>query len=100
MVTHEIIVSREKKHHIQSKTFQGKHGSTEHRQFILQRAWQHNPFKMWDTVVFRRKRYEIIDIYSDYSKAAWKGLKPFFIELWDGNGDPFLVHPGDIKKAR
>lgn len=83
-----------------SKKFQGQYNSREHQAFILQRAVDHNPFIQGEFVKYRGNVYQITDILTDMAEPVeWTGLKPRFIELW-GNSNQFLVHPGDIKKAR
>ena len=101
MITHNIIVGREKAPAPSTKRFQGVIGSHDHREFILNRAVTHNPFKVEDFVIYRKRRHQVLDIYSEPEGGGvrWQGLKPYFVEIW-GDGEIKLAHPSELKKAR
>lgn len=80
--------------------FQGIHGTTDHRQYLLKRALSFNPFDMYDEVVYRKRNYIITDIYTNFELVSWSGLAPLFLELNNADNEYALVNPGDLKKVK
>lgn len=80
--------------------FQGILGTTDHRQYLLKRAIFLNPFSLYDEVIYRRQKYLITDIYTNFELVNWSGLSPKFIELSNADNEYQLVNPGDIRKSR
>lgn len=106
MITHQINVHVTVKHQHRkpvepSGRFMGKHGTDEHKFFILRRAIANCDFKHGDTVMFRRNEYYVSDIYDDtnYIWLEWDGLSPKFIELINGDGEIIYVNPGQLTKV-
>ena len=108
MITHQIIVyhrpAKATVHVGKSKypKFNGAHGSTEHRKYLLKRSLFFNPFDQYDEVIYRKKKYLITEIYGekDYDYISWDGLSPKYLELLNKDGEYIYVNHGDIRKAR
>jgi hypothetical protein len=102
MITHQIIKQQERPKTSPKARYKGEFGSDDHKRYILERSWLHQPYSIGEWVVMAKKHYQIIDIYSHLSlPIQWDHLKPLYIELYDPETQElFLVHPSDIKKVK
>lgn len=82
--------------------FVGQHGSIEHKQFILERAFTNCKFKCGEDVIYRKKPYKVNLIlgpeYFDY--IDWAGLAPLFIEICTSDGKFKYVNSGNLTRPR
>lgn len=101
IIKHKVVVKRHKLQKVNKERFVGKHGTNDHRLFILRRAVNDCPFDLHETVLYKRNRYFVSNIYGDddFDWLEWDGLAPKFIEICDASGVFFYVNSGQLKKV-
>ena len=103
MIVHTITVYGEPKTHKvfpNNKKFQGVHGTTDHRQFILKRALMSSTFTEGEYVIYKRNKAFIDSIITDFDMVGWDGLRPLFIEILNEDGKLELVHSSVLKRIK
>lgn len=82
-----------------SRLYTGEIGGDSHKLFIFERTFNDCKFKEGEFVVYKRERWQVLDVCTSFEEAQWDGLSANIVTIYlDGN--MLCVHPNRLKRTK
>lgn len=101
MITHYITPYKPPvyRSRLKKDKYQGKYGTPEHREWILERAVLNCKFTEGEFVRYKNEMAVIEDILTQAKDVEWDGMSPHFITI-RFRGESTYVHPTRLQRYK